>query len=127
MQSGIGRVLVLERALEAGISIETMLVSGGYEARGAEDALTALRMLDEWKPAAIVVDLRAPERQGYQSLAALANRLRSDDVPLVLVGETPNLLKKLAPVPSALVPTPVDRELLVSAVARVSRRMAVAT
>jgi hypothetical protein len=49
-----------------------------------------------------------------------------EDVPLVLVGAIPNLLKETSIVPAALVPTPVDGELLAAAGARAVRRHLVA-
>src|SRR5687768_11834031 len=110
MQSRLDRVLVLERAADASIGLETMLMSAGYETRAAADHLTSLRIVDEWRPAAVVVDLRVPDRQGYQLGAALAQAPETEDVPLILVGAISNLLKETPVVPAGLVPTPVDHD-----------------
>jgi DNA-binding response OmpR family regulator len=126
MQGGADRVLVLERAADAGVGIESMLATAGYETRAAADHLTSLRIVDEWRPSAVVVDLRVPDRQGYQLGAALAQLPETEDVPFIFVGEVPNLLKEMTVVPVGLVPTPVDHDLLVAAVSRALRREKVA-
>src|SRR5687767_11990913 len=126
MQGGSDRVLVLERAADTGVGIEAMLASAGYETRMAADHLTSLRIVAEWRPSAIVVDLRVPERQGYQLGAAMAQMPDAQDVPFIFVGEVPNLLKETTVVPVGLVPTPVDHDRLVAAVSRALRQEQVA-
>ena len=48
-------------------------------------------------------------------------RHAADDLPVVLVGEGPNLLKPTPLIPAGLVATPIDPAHLVATVARVAR------
>jgi CheY-like chemotaxis protein len=126
MQRESNRVLVLEQVAAGGTGIEAMLASAGYETRAAADHESSLQIVDAWRPSAVVVDLRVPDRQGYQLGAALTRAADAESVPFIFVGEISNLLKETAGVPREMVTTPVDYDLLVRAVARVMRREAVA-
>jgi signal transduction histidine kinase/ActR/RegA family two-component response regulator len=67
------RVLVVEDQPDARASLETLLALMGHDARGAPDAAAALRVLDEWRPDALLIDLGLPDMDGF----ALARRLRA--------------------------------------------------
>jgi CheY-like chemotaxis protein len=124
MQRESNRVLVLERVAGGSTGIETMLAAAGYETRAATDHQSSLQIVSEWHPSAVVVDLRVPDRQGYQLGAALIRAEGSESVPCIFVGEISNLLKRSTGLPREMVTTPIDSDLLVRAVARVVRREA---
>ena len=127
MQSRLDRVLVLERAADASIGLETMLMSAGYETRAAADHLTSLRIVDEWRPAAVVVDLPGAGSAGLSARRGTGTGTGVGSVPLILVGAISNLLKA-TPVGAggAGSDAPVDHDLLVAAVSRALRREKVA-
>jgi CheY-like chemotaxis protein len=116
------RVLIVDGPTDGDDPIDTALTTAGYATRLVMDDESALDVLDTWRPAAVVVDLRLPDRAGHRFCAALARQPGGRDLPVVLMGEISNLLKATSIVPAGLVTTPVDGDLLVAAVRRVAGR-----
>jgi DNA-binding response OmpR family regulator len=119
------RVLIVEDAADGHGRLASTLADAGFATRLAADGETALEVLDGWQPSAIIVDLRAQYQAGRQFCAALARRADAQDRPVVLVGEVPVLMKRLPVVPSGLVPTPFEDELLIVTVRRVTAEVTV--
>ena len=69
----------------------------GYEVRGAADGRGALRLLDDWTPDLILLDLMMPKMNGVEFLQAVRADARWREVPVVaLTGSLdPRLLDRL--------------------------------
>jgi DNA-binding response OmpR family regulator len=106
------RVLIVEDLTDGTGRLATMLAEAGFLTRLAA------------KPAAVVVDLRVEQRAGRRFCTALGQRSDRQQRPVVLIGEAPNLLKRMPVVPSGLVSAPFEDEQLVVAVRRVATHSA---
>ena len=115
------RVLVVDGMLERDDHIDDILVNAGFATRVVNDSVSATGALEVWGPSVAVIDLRSPAGEARRFGATLAARTSQANVPVILVGEGPNLLKWLPVVPAGLVPTPVDAEHLVATLTRVAR------
>jgi CheY-like chemotaxis protein len=69
-----GRILVVDDNADAAETLSELLGFEGYEARSANDAETALRMLASYVPDLALLDIGLPGMDGYE----LAHRLRAD-------------------------------------------------
>jgi DNA-binding response OmpR family regulator len=118
------RVLIVEDLTDGTGRLATMLAEAGFLTRLAANDEYALDYLDGWQPAAVVVDLRVEQRAGRRFCTALGQRSDRQQRPVVLIGEAPNLLKRMPVVPSGLVSAPFEDEQLVVAVRRVATHSA---
>jgi DNA-binding response OmpR family regulator len=80
------RVLVVDDEPALRRAIEAVLIEEGFEVSTAADGAVALALLDEFRPDAIILDLRMPVMDGYAFLAAY--RARSEPRPPVIVCST---------------------------------------
>jgi two-component system alkaline phosphatase synthesis response regulator PhoP len=64
----MSRILVVEDNADLAAGIEYNLKLEGYEVRVAQDGRAALRLVDEWKPDLVLLDLMLPEVDGYRVL-----------------------------------------------------------
>jgi DNA-binding response OmpR family regulator len=117
------RVLIVDGALQRDERIDEILASAGFETRVVNDGGSATGALDVWKPAVAVVDLRQPSSEARRFCIDLAERPTAD-VAVVLIAEGSNLLKPTLIVPDGLVSTPVNPDLLIATVRRVTRETA---
>jgi len=83
--------------------------------------VSAQGVIEIWHPSVAVVDLRLPAIEPRRFWVDVAGRSEGGTLPLVLVGEGPNLLKPSAVIPSDLVGSPIDPDHLVATVLRVAR------
>ena len=118
------RILIVEDSAEIGDQLGATLTAAGFSTRlvGSNDA--AFQELEGWQPSAVLVDLRNHDQGGRRFCATLASRPNTAYPPVVLIGEAPNLMKRLPVTASGLVPTPIDDERLVGTVRRVTGAMA---
>ena len=70
---GLPRGLVVDDNADAAESLGVLLQMLGADVRVAHDGATALRMFDEFRPAALFLDLGMPDMDGYE----LAQRVRA--------------------------------------------------
>jgi DNA-binding response OmpR family regulator len=118
------RILIVDDAFGRDDQIEATLAGAGFETRVVSDSVSALGVLDVWRPAAAVVNLQFPASEARRFCNAVAERGASDAVPVVLLAEGTNLLKPTPVVPAGLVPTPVDAGQLLASVTRAIREPA---
>ena len=81
------KLLVVDDDADNARSLADVLAFGGYSVEIAHDALSAERMVSEFHPLAVLIDLNLPQVDGYE----LAGRLRSahgNDVVLIAVTGT---------------------------------------
>ena len=69
-----GRLLILDDDPAVGSTIRSMAVMSGFDARAETDFEAFFRVLDEWSPTHIALDLVMPDMDGVQVLLELAKR-----------------------------------------------------
>ena len=79
------RILVVDDNRDAADSCATLLELSGHEVRTAYSGLSALKILEQFRPQAILLDIGLPDVTGYE----VARRIRSSgwgrDVPLIAI------------------------------------------
>ena len=79
------RLLVVEDELDSREMLELVLGSRGATVRSAEDAASALEILDRWIPDVLISDIAMPEVDGYELMSVIRARPtdRGGDVPSI--------------------------------------------
>lgn len=120
MKSDYPRILIVEDSSEVGDQLGAMLETAGFATRLVANDDAAIQELDDWHPSAILVDLRNHVQGGRRFCATLASRPADARLPVVLIGEGLNLLKRLPVTPSGLIPTPIDDDRLIVTIRQVT-------
>jgi CheY-like chemotaxis protein len=115
------RVLIVTGTPHRVAELDGILTGAGLQTRAVSDSMSAQGILEIWRPAVAIVDLRFPSDESRRFCADVTERPDAQAPPLVLVAEGPNLLKASAVIPAALVAAPIDPDYLVAAVRRVAR------
>ncbi len=76
------RVLVIEDEADVRSLLEYGLVGAGFDVRSAPDGRSALNIMQEWTPEAMVLDVMLPGIDGFSLLPALR---RVTDVPIIML------------------------------------------
>jgi len=76
------RVLVIEDEVDVRLLLEYGLGGSGFDVRSAPDGRAALRIMQEWTPEAMVLDVMLPGIDGFSLLPALR---RVTDVPIIML------------------------------------------
>ena len=88
----------------------------GYEVRSAPDGLTALEMLETWRPSVILLDLMMPVLDGWGFRARQLARADFADLPVIVLSAARDLrLETLRP--NAVIPKPFNLMQLLDTVA----------
>lgn len=78
-------VLIVEDDNDLGSSIVDYLKEEGLEAKLARDGDQAMRMVDSFSPAVVVLDLMMPRRDGFSVLRELRSDGRIAHLPVIVV------------------------------------------
>ena len=78
-------ILVVEDDPDLGEAIVTFLRDEGLEARLARDGDQAMRLVDQLSPAAMILDLMMPRRDGFSVLRELRADGRIGTLPVIVV------------------------------------------
>lgn len=78
-------VLVVEDDPDLGDTIVTFLKEEGLEAKLARDGDQAMRLVDQLSPAAMILDLMMPRRDGFSVLRELRADGRITNLPVIVV------------------------------------------
>ena len=78
-------VLVVEDDPDLGDTIVTFLKEEGLEAKLARDGDQAMRLVDQLSPAAMILDLMMPRRDGFSVLRELRADGRISNLPVIVV------------------------------------------
>ena len=85
MAQGKRLVLVVEDDPDLGDAMVTFLQEEGLEAKLARDGDQAMRMVDDFAPAVMVLDLMMPRRDGFSVLRELRADGRISSLPVIVV------------------------------------------
>ncbi len=100
------RILVIDDAPDLALVMRMLLERAGHEVISADNGRSGLRRFYEDRPDLVVLDLRMPELDGWQTL----ERLRDlSDVPVLVVSgqsPAPDELARLRPGVDAFLPKP---------------------
>jgi DNA-binding response OmpR family regulator len=100
------RILVIDDKPDIAIALRMLLERAGHEVLTAENGRRGLRTFYEARPDLVVLDVRMPELDGWQTL----ERLRDlSDVPVLMYSGTspnPDELERLRPGRDAFRPKP---------------------
>ena len=78
-------VLVVEDDPDLGDTIVTFLKEEGLDAKLARDGDQAMRLVDQLSPAAMILDLMMPRRDGFSVLRELRADGRISNLPVIVV------------------------------------------
>lgn len=78
-------VLLVEDSPTQAKEIAANLRKYGMEVRIAEDGLSALRMVDEYRPDLIVLDVNLPKMDGYQVCRRLKRDNATAHIPVIML------------------------------------------
>ncbi len=116
---GSPRILVVDDDGDTRIYLTMLLEDNGYEVESAGDAATARRMLDDFEPAAILMDVLMPGRSGLDLLTSLRRDPRWCDTTLILITGNDQVVQDAGRSyppssqlrgPDGIISKPVDRE-----------------
>ncbi len=100
------RILVIDDKPDVALTLRMLLERAGHEVITAENGRRGLRTFYETRPDLVVLDVRMPELDGWQTL----ERLRDlSDVPVLMFSGTqpqPDELERLRPGRDAFKPKP---------------------
>ncbi len=85
MPDGKRLILVVEDDPDLGDAMVTFLREEGLEAKLARDGDQAMRMVDDFAPALMVLDLMMPRRDGFSVLRELRADGRISSLPVIVV------------------------------------------
>jgi CheY-like chemotaxis protein len=110
------RVLVVEDDASLAHLYCTALTMNGVAVMRAADGLTALRVVEEYRPDVVVLDLMLPQIDGWTVLREFQSRPSTRDIPVVVVtgADTPSQL----PHAKAVIRKPADPDYIATVVAR---------
>ena len=78
-------VLVVEDDPDLGDTIVTFIKEEGLDAKLARDGDQAMRLVDQLRPAAMILDLMMPRRDGFSVLRELRADGRIANLPVIVV------------------------------------------
>jgi chemosensory pili system protein ChpA (sensor histidine kinase/response regulator) len=78
-------VLVVEDDPDLGDTIVTFLKEEGLDAKLARDGDQAMRLVDQLRPSAMILDLMMPRRDGFSVLRELRADGRIGNLPVIVV------------------------------------------
>jgi DNA-binding response OmpR family regulator len=78
-------VLVVEDDPDLGETIVTFLKDEGLDAKLARDGDQAMRLVDQLRPSAMILDLMMPRRDGFSVLRELRADGRINGLPVIVV------------------------------------------
>lgn len=79
------RVLIVDDDPDIVAYVTSFLEDHGYQTRSAGDAGAALRVLEDFRPDAILVDVLMPGKSGLDLLVTVRQDPRWQNIPLVVV------------------------------------------
>jgi DNA-binding response OmpR family regulator len=116
------RILVVEDDASLGRVIVDNLAFDGFDARIAVDGGSALRLVDDYRPDLVILDVALPDRNGFELFEPISRRGQSPVIFLTARGQKADKLRGLALGADDYVTKPFDLEELLARVHAVLRR-----
>jgi DNA-binding LytR/AlgR family response regulator len=66
-------------------SLGTFLTAGGYDTQAEEDGVAVARTLEKWKPDLVVLDLKMPNKDGWEVISEIRADPRTEDLPVIFL------------------------------------------
>lgn len=82
---GKGNVLIVEDSLTLQQMITMALETRGYAVEGVSDGVSALRLLSEWLPDAILLDLNLPDIDGFELCKRIKRDPKTRNIPVLVM------------------------------------------
>lgn len=79
------RILIVDDQLELADMLSNVLSDEGYEVRVCSDGREAIRCIQEFQPAALILDIMMPETDGFEVLRQLRSDPSGRKLPVVLM------------------------------------------
>ena len=79
------RILIADDIADNRTLLRTMLESAGFEVFEAIDGIEALKAVQEWKPQAVLLDLRMPRMDGFETMRKLISDSATANLPVIAV------------------------------------------
>ncbi|MDR1479798.1 MAG: response regulator transcription factor [Planctomycetaceae bacterium] len=79
------RILIIEDEADILSMVSLRLKSRGYEVCGAESGLVGLKLISEWEPDLVLLDLMLPELGGLELLRRVRSDKRYAKMPILIV------------------------------------------
>ena len=87
------RVLVVDDQSDVVLYLSSLLEDNGFEVKSANDAPSAMRVLEEYLPDLILIDVLLPGKSGVQLMSTLRKDPRYGHIPLVVVTGNDQILE----------------------------------
>jgi CheY-like chemotaxis protein len=84
-------VLVVDDEPDIRALVAELLADEGYEVRTAANGRAALAIIDNWRPAVILLDLMMPEMDGWAFLANQQRHVELVQIPVIVMSASYNL------------------------------------
>jgi diguanylate cyclase (GGDEF)-like protein len=82
---GKGTVLIVEDSATLRQMLGMALESRGYTVEGVGDSVSALRLLSEWLPDAILLDLNLPDIDGFELCKRIRRDAKTRNIPVMVM------------------------------------------
>lgn len=79
------KILIADDEPNIVISLEFLMQHSGYQVKSAPDGETALRLLDEFKPDLIMLDIMLPLRNGFEVCQRIRENPDWSDMKIVML------------------------------------------
>jgi CheY-like chemotaxis protein/anti-sigma regulatory factor (Ser/Thr protein kinase) len=79
------RILVSDDIDDNRILLRTLLESAGFDVREARDGIETIAVVREWKPHALLLDLRMPRMDGYEAARKISEDPATAQLPMIAV------------------------------------------
>ena len=104
---------------DSGIMLQTLegMLSGQYEFRGFSRATRAIKYIEQYPPALIILDIDMPEVDGYAMLKMLKQNIELRFIPVIVLtsnNEKNYIIKAVGYGADDYVVKPVSKEILVN-------------
>jgi hypothetical protein len=114
------QLLIVDDDCDVRESLATLLESEGARVREAADVPAALRVLDEWTPDVMIVDIQMPGMSGYDLVRAVRGRDATRSVPAIALTGNATVTDRITALTAGFtthLTKPVEPTALITAVA----------
>jgi signal transduction histidine kinase/CheY-like chemotaxis protein len=112
LQPGDAALLIIENDLSFAHSLLEIAHQQGFKGLIAPSSDTGIELLQQFKPAAIMLDVRLPDRDGLQLLEQLRSDAQTQDIPVYVLSAGDYLEQSLQLGAIAYLQKPIDPEFL---------------